>query len=158
MQYGASPKVVTPLTNLHSLADGAYWQSPSEDNNTDLAESLDIFVTIITTTTAGSATGYCDIFLAASVDGATDFSGNASGSEGAYAPAPGADEHSKNLLFLGRLACKADETTARTYRGQFTQSGLFKIPKDYSIVIVNRTGASLAASGNLVEILKNKVS
>jgi len=149
--------VALTVTNLHSLADASFWQSASVDNNVDKAVWIEVFVTLQTTTTAGSATGYANIYLAESPDGGTDFSGNASGTEGSYAPAPSAGENSKNLRPLGQIAMKADETTARTYRKNFVLAP-FTVPKSYSIVIENRTGAALNSAGNAVEILKNKVT
>ncbi|MGB8274056.1 MAG: hypothetical protein WCF16_02170 [Alphaproteobacteria bacterium] len=152
--YGSASALT--VTNLQSLANNSFWQSAGQDNDTDLAKTVDVFVTLGTTTTVGSATGYANVYVAPSADGGSTFAGAASGSEGSYAPSPSAAEQSKNLVFLGRIAMKADETTARTYSAQFTIGPDFDVPKNYSLVIENQTGAALASSGNAVGLLKNQ--
>lgn len=155
--YAGSPTTLTS-TALQSLADDAYWQSDGQDNAVDVAESVDVEVTIVTTTSVGDLAGYVDVFMSSSVDGGSTYSGLASGSEGTYAPSPSADDQSRSLDYLGRVHCRAEETTARTYRKKVNIVPLFKLPKRYSIVIVNRTGQALASSGNTVKLLKNTVS
>ena len=56
------------VTNLNSLADATYWASATYVNSTNLSFEVDVFITILTTTTAG-ADGSVDIWVAPSVDG-----------------------------------------------------------------------------------------
>ena len=79
------------VTNLHSLGDGAWWQSAVIDNGTVKGLWMELFITILTTTTAGSD-DFVDVYLAGSTDGGTDFAGGASGSEGSYTVVGNSDE------------------------------------------------------------------
>ena len=149
--YGASPTALT-VTNLQSLADGAFWQSAAQDNDTAGAMLVRIFLTIVTTTTAAAAVGDIRLLVAGSVDGGTDFAGGASGTEGAYTVVGNSDDH---LTLLDFITIDATETTARTYEIEVV---LENVPKDYSLIIEQNTGAALASSGNSVEILIEKFS
>lgn len=134
------------VTNLHSLADGSFWQSSAIDNGTTKGFILELFITIATTTTAASNVGYIDVYYAGSTDGGTDFAGGASGTEGSYTNS--GNNNVRHMELIASLYCDATETTARTfeYRRNFRDIG-----EDFSIVIGNQSGAALASSGNLVE-------
>jgi len=153
--YGAT--VSLTVTNLHSLADASAWNSDKIDNATDTAVWVDVMVTIVTTTTAGSATGYLDVYLSGSTDEGTNFAGSPDGTEGAYSPSPSLAAQLRNMIRLGRINAPANETTARTYEKWF-QIPPWLVPKDYQIVIVNQTGTAIASSGNLVELEKNSIA
>ena len=137
--------VVTPpaVTALNSLASTAYWASPNFDNETNLAYEVEVFVTLLTTTTAGTA-GSCDVYLAGSNDGGTDYAGDVTGSDAAWVPV--GDEVSE-LRFLGALAYTS-ETTARTQKQRFL---ITDIPKDFKLVVYNGTGTALGATTCAVE-------
>lgn len=149
--YGSSSALT--VTNLHSLANNLLWQSAGQDNATDKAVFIELFVTIVGNSTGGSATGYCNVFIAGSIDGGTDYSGGASGSEGAYTV--GTTVHKQNLQSLGQVYVPADATN--TGRGRFLVPS-FTVPRHYSVVLENKTGAALAAAGSAVEIAKHKVT
>ena len=155
--YG-SPISLT-VTNLHSLSDGSYWQSESLDNGTSGGWDYHVRAKLATTTTAASAQGHALIFVATSNDG-TDFDGEASGTEGSYAPNPGADEQSRNLYGPKVVSMQADETTARDYERQVSvRSVCGFMPKFFSLVILNNTGTGLASSGNEIEyVIENPQS
>lgn len=131
------------VTALNSLASAAYWASPNFDNATNLAYEVEIFVTILTTTTAG-VTGSCDIYVAGSTDGGTDYAGDVTGSDAAWVPV--GDEVSE-LDFLGSMTYTS-ETTARTQKQRFLLSN---VPQDFKLVILNSTGAALGATTCAVE-------
>lgn len=151
--YSASPTSLT-VTNLHSLADGSYWQSDSIDNGTEGGWDFHVRVKLATTTTSASAQGHALFFVATSNDG-TDFDGEASGTEGSYAPVPSADEQSINLYGPKVIAMKADETTARDFERQISvRATCGFMPKYFSLVILNNTGHTFASSGNEVEHVK----
>jgi hypothetical protein len=132
------------VTNLHSLGDGSWWQSASIDNSSSLAEEAHLFITILTTTTAGSD-GFVDVYLAASQDGGTDFAGGASGSEGSYTVTGNSDEQ---LRFVASIPVDASETTARTYE---FHTVVHDLPERFSILMENNTGAAIGSSTNAVE-------
>lgn len=131
------------VTALNSLATAAYWVGATFVNSTNLAFEVEIFVTILTTTTAGSD-GSCDIYVAGSVDGGTDFAGGVTGADTTYTPV--GDDISM-LQFLGSMTY-TNETTARTQRKRFVLSN---VPKDFKLVIFNGTGAALGATTCAVE-------
>ena len=136
---------------LNSLADGAYWQSASINNSVILGLWLEIFLTIVTTTTAGND-GSVDVYIAPSIDGGTDFAGGASGSQGSYSDSGNVDPDL--LTFIGSVPIDASETTARTYEGYLQLPA--NVPEYFSIVLQNNTGAALASSGHAVEYRLNK--
>jgi len=139
------------VTNLHSLGDGSYWQSATIDNGTVKGFWVELFITILTTTTAGSADGYIEVYYAGSTDGGTDLAGGASGSEGAYTNS--GNNNVKHMQTIDVLPCDASETTARTfkYRAIFRDIG-----EDFSIVIGNQSGTAIGASTNAVEYRLHK--
>lgn len=138
------------VTNLHSLSDGAWWQSAKIDNGTIKGFWMELFVTILTTTSSGDAKGSVDVYLAASVDGGTDYAGGASGAEGSYTPV---DESDAQLRHLAAMPVKADSVTARTFKFNIA---VHDIGEDFSIVVENNTGVALGATINAVEYRLHK--
>jgi len=132
------------VTNLHSLGDATWWQSAAIDNGTVKGFWLELFITILTTTTAGSD-GTVDVYLAGSTDGGADFAGGASGSEGSYTVVGNSDEQ---LQLIASISIDASETTARTYKARLFVDN---IGEDFSIVIENNTGTALGSTVNAVE-------
>ena len=132
------------VTNLHSLGNGSWWQSAVIDNGTIKGIWMEIFVTILTTTTAGSNAS-CDVYMAASVDGGTDFEGSASGTEGSYTVTANSEDQ---LTVIGYMSVDASETTARTFKKRFV---VHDIGEDFSILIENNSGTAIGATTNAVE-------
>jgi len=110
------------VTNLASLANGAYWVSPNVDNNTELAHEIETLISLLTTTTAG-ATGAIIVYIAGSLDGTTYAGGITTESNATYTPI--GDDVSE-WSFLGGFTYTA-ETTARTLQKRFR---LLDIPKN----------------------------
>ena len=137
------------VTNLQSLGDDSYWQSAVIDNAGG-AFTMEIFLTIVTTTTAGSATGRVDVFIAGSTDGGTDFAAGASGSEGSFTDS--ANTRIRQARLIGTMPVDASETTARTLKYHFITA---QLPEDFAILIGNQTGTGLGSSGNAVEYRLN---
>ncbi len=146
--YAASPDALT-VTNLHSLGDGAFWESANRDNDVDKALAIDIFITLVSTTTAGDADGYANVYIAASVDGGTDFAGTSP--DGTESTETFVASQYKNMDRIGTIPMDASETTARTFKQNFRVD---LPPKDYVIVIEQQSGVALGSSGNLVEIME----
>jgi len=132
------------VTNLHSLGSDSWWQSAAIDNGTIKGLWVEIFVTILTTTTVGSD-GTVDLYYAGSTDGGTDFAGGASGSEGAYTITGNMNEQ---LKLIDSIRIDASEASARTYK---FRTEFHNIGEDFAFVIHNQTGAGLGASTNAVE-------
>ena len=137
------------VTNLHSLGNGSWWQSAAIDNGTIKGLWMELFITILTTTTAGS-NATCDVYMAGSVDGGTDFEGNASGTEGSYTVVANSEDQ---LTLIGGMPVDASETTVRTFRKRFVISD---IGEDFSILIENNTGTAIGATVNAVEYRLHK--
>ncbi len=142
---------VLTVTALHSLGDDAFWQSDSVDNNTILAFWAEIFITIVTTTSAAAdALGVINLRFAASEDD-TIFAGQLTGSEGSYADTANLDH--KHTDHVRSFSCDAIETTARTYR---YRAIVHDLPRYFALLIENKSGQGLASSGNVVEYSLNK--
>jgi len=140
--FGANTALT--VTNLHSLGDGAWWQSDVIDNGTIKGMWMEVFVTILTTTTAGN-NATCGVYMAASVDGGTDFEGGASGTEGSYTIVANSEDQ---LTSIGSMPVDASEVTARTFKKRFV---VHDIGEDFSILIENNTGVAIGATVNAVE-------
>lgn len=134
------------VTNLHSKGDGAYWQSAKIDNGTIKGFWIELFITILTTASPGSADGYIEVYYAGSTDGGTDFAGGASGTESTFTNS--GNNNVKHMNTIDVLPCDASETTARTfkYRTVFKDIG-----EDFAIVIGNQSGEALGSTTNTVE-------
>lgn len=142
---------ILTVTALHSLGDDAFWQSDSVDNNTILAFWAEIFITIVTTTSAAAdAFGTVDLYLGASEDD-TIFAGQLTGSEGSYSDTLNLDH--KHTDFIRSFSCDAVETTARTYR---YRAIVHNLSRYFALLIQNKSGTGLASSGNVVEYSLNK--
>ena len=133
------------VTNLSSLADAAYWVSSVFDNTNIRAHTLEIFITLDTTTTAGTS-GSIDVFIAGSVDGGTNFAGGiTTESDATYSPVGDDMLHWKLLGSLNYTA----ETTARVMKKRFS---MYDIPKHFKLVILNDTGTALGSGNTAIEL------
>lgn len=132
------------VTNLHSLGNGAWWQSAVIDNGTVKGLWMELFITILTTTTAGS-NGTVDVYYAGSTDGGTDFAGGASGTESAYTVVANSSDQ---LDLIDSMPIDASETTARTFKKRMV---VHDIGEDFAILIENNSGTAIGATVNAVE-------
>jgi hypothetical protein len=116
------PKTVITIS-LNSLANGAGVTSSAIDNSTNRFQDFLIDVTIDGTTATNA---WLQVLLVPSLDGTAFASTNSS-------------------IPIGII----DLSTTTPQRGIFSLSNaLFQAPKDFKIIVINRTGAVLAASGN----------
>ncbi len=130
------------VTNLASLASGAYWVSPNVANGTELAHIIEMVLTILTTTTAGSD-GSIDVSIAGSVDGGTKYAGGITNESNAvYVPLGDDVTHWKPIGLL----TYTHEATARTMLKRFSISD---IPKDFKYIVYNGTGTAFGATVSL---------
>jgi hypothetical protein len=137
------------VTNLHSLASSptAGWQMAVVDNTTDLY--LDALVQVVldfaNTAPANDACAY--VFAYAALN--TSYSNPASGSQGAITLTSIATT-AQNLKLLGVMPYNtADEVVESAV---FSVAAAFGgvLPPKWGLVIINYSGAALAASGNVV--------
>ncbi len=135
-----------------SMADGAAYQTDGIDNSASGQDAFGykIAVDVTTTTTAGSATGYIDVYVSESVDAETSYAGEVpSGGEGALTSTTiTLAERFLNMKFLGRMNVPADDTTA------FTFNKVFDYPwaaEWFKVIISNQTGAALATTAGTVK-------
>jgi len=136
---------VLTVTNLHSLGDNAFWQSAKITNNVILGFWAEVYVTIVTTTSAGDANGVINLRMAASEDD-TLFAGQLTGSEGSYADTANLDH--RHTSQVASFPCDASEVTARTYR---YRAVIHDLPKFFALLIENKSGQALASAANVVE-------
>ena len=150
--------VALTVTNLNSLASSATagWQSARIDNQTSV-KALDYEITIkldmANTAPANDKAVYVYISPAVTTDGGTTWlqadGGTTtlpSGSEGTYTIA--GVTTTNNLDLLRALAYT---TADQVIQGTMRLSDLYDtMPDGFSIIIVNYSGAAVAASGNIV--------
>ena len=146
--YGTT--TVLTVTNLQSLGDDSFWQSASIDNTTIKGFWMEVFITVVTTTTAGDANGVINLRMAASEDD-TIFAGQLTGTEGSYSDTLNLDY--RHTTPIASFSCDALETTARTFR---YRAVIHDVPKYLALLIENKSGAALASSGCVVEYAIHK--
>ena len=139
--YGTSNQALT--ITLASLASASSRQSTAVDNTTNLFMDAKVSVKIKTNASGVSATGSVNVFVAATADGGTTYSGGCGASDAAFAG------NKDSLIYLGSIPAIA---VATTYVGIFNLSRAFGfggIPSNWVIVIDNESGAALdATAGN----------
>ncbi len=147
--YGST--TVLTVTNLQSLADDAFWQSDSIDNVGGVKGFwVEVYITIVTTTSVGDDNGVINLRMAASEDDSI-FAGRLTGSEGAYSNTLNLD--ARHTTPVAGFSCDASETTARTYR---YRAVIHDVPKFFALLLENKSGEALASSGNVVEFAIHK--
>lgn len=150
--FGASPTALA-VTALHSIANNTFWKSAAVNFSTNSPMFILVQVTLVTSTTAGSATGYSNVYLACSPDG-TDYDANLTAGDAAWtSTSPSAAEQSKSFQLLGRISMQSTAAASYTYRRSFFVPPS-TLPKYGVFIIENQRGATLAASGNAVKYLE----
>lgn len=140
LNYGAETQI---NIDLDGLLDAAYRQSDNIDNGAN--GFTEIWVGgIIDGGSAGSVSGYINVYAAISADDEGVYSGGATGVDGAYTDASGS--HAGNLIFVRRIICRSD--SAYNHEFCFPLSPAFNgvIPEDFSLIFENRTGATLGTT------------
>lgn len=139
--FGTSNQALT-LT-IASLSNGSARESTVVDNTSNLFMDVKLAVKVKTNAAGTAATGAVNIFVYATADGGTTYSGGATGSDAAYT------NNKDALIFLGSLPTVANATT---YVSMFSLSRAFGyggIPAKWGIVIDNQSGAALdSTAGN----------
>ena len=143
------------ITNLNSLASSATagWQSIRIDNTSELAIDFEIGIKLTMANTAPANDKAVYLYIAPCYyDGSTWYQGDGGtatlpgGAEGTYTIASPND-----LKLLGVLNYT---TQQMVLQGTFLLSNVFgmSIPQGFQIIIVNYTGAAIAASANRVAV------
>lgn len=142
-QYGSATAITCTLA---SLSSGNSRQSASVTTTNGIAtgigyEDVAVQLEVKTAASSTSSTGYVTVFIAASLDGGTTFTGGATGSDAAYTT--NGDE-----IVLGSFVANANAT--KFYGGPWSvRAALGFIPQQFSIIVQNNTGAALdATEGN----------
>lgn len=142
--------VTMTVTNLHSLASSATagWQSAVVDNMTDLYEDALVQVVLDFANTAPANSRAAFIYAYAGLE--TTYTNPASGSE-ATITLTDVTTTAQNLKLVGSVPYNtADEAVESAV---FSVAAAFGgiLPPKWGLVIVNHSGAALAASGNTVK-------
>jgi hypothetical protein len=138
------------VTNLHSLASSqtAGWQSAVVDNTSNLYLDALVQVVLDFANTAPANDKCAYVFAYAGLD--TVYSDPASGSEGTIT-VPNVGANALNLRLIGKV--NYTTTDAVTESAPMSVAAAFGgvLPPKWGLVIVNYSGAALAASLNTVK-------
>ena len=141
---------VLTVTNLHSLGDNAFWQSDELDNSSVKGFWAEVFITIVTTTTAGDAAGLINLRMGAGrVTG--QLAGQMTGNEGTYLDTLNRDH--RHTTPVQGFPCDANEVTARTYK---YRAVIHDLPEFFALLIENKSGTAIASAGNEVRVRIHK--
>jgi hypothetical protein len=139
------------VTNLHSLASSATagWQSAEVDNTSN--EYLDALVQVVldfaNTAPANSRGAY--VYAAGGLETGV-LSNPASGSQGAITLLD-VTANAQNLRLIGFIPYATQDEVAESSPMSVAAAFGGILPPFWSIVIINHSGAALAASGNTVK-------
>jgi hypothetical protein len=145
--------VTMTVTNLHSLANSATagWQSAVVDNSSGLWLDALVQVTLDFANTAPGSS-LCAYVLAYGGIESGVYSNPASGSEGTIT-LTNVTTTGQNMRLLGTIPYTTQNEVAES--SPFSVATAFGgvLPKYWGVVIINFSGAALAASGNTVKYL-----
>lgn len=143
--YGTSNQTITiTLASLANSTVGVGRASTVIDNTSTLAEDALLSLTLVSASSGVSATGYVGIYLYGTADGGSNYTESATGSDaGITLTQP------SNALLIATVNVVA---VSKTYKvGPFAickSTGLYMLPQKWGIILVNSSGAALAASGH----------
>ena len=138
-KYGTNNQAIT--CTFTSLTNNSQRQSTAIDNTSNVFIEALVFVTVKSGASSTSSTGYVNVYAYGTVDGGTNYSDGASGSDGSITlTAP------PNMRLIGTINVVANATTYKG--GPFAVSVAFGgvLPDHWGIVIENKTGGTLDAS------------
>lgn len=139
--YGSNAQAIT--CTINSLASASARASSAIVNNNSIPyEDYLVNVTIVSGSTATSATGYVNVYAVGSVDGGSTYGEGATGSDAAITlTVP------SNARLIGTLNVVANTTTYHS--NPFSVASAFggTLPDHVAIIISNQSGHALAAAG-----------
>ncbi len=146
--YGSAGQAIT--ITLASLGDGAIRQSTAVDNSTNLFMDALVMVKIKTAASGVDSNGVVRIYVYATVDGGSSYSGECTGTDSSLSTA-------RNLSLLGVMTANAVSTTfySPVYSVASVCNGT--LPEKWGIVIENGTGAALDSTGGNHSVLYHGV-
>ena len=146
-KYGTNNQAITiSLGSLASSTSGAGRASTVVDNTTNQFVDALVSVKITTNATTGTiATGYATVYAYGTTDGGTTYTENATGTDAVITLT-----QPTNAKPIGVLNLVANNTAYAA--GPFSVAKAFDgiLPDHWGIIVVNSSGASLNAAGNLV--------
>lgn len=139
------------VTNLHSLANSATagWQSAVVDNTANLYEDAQVFVELDFANTAAANSRAAFVYAYAGIETGV-YTNPASGSEGTIT----LPDVTANALSVRRIGTLPYVTTdEKVENGPFSVAQAYGgiLPPFWGVVIINHSGAALAASANTVK-------
>ena len=138
-KYGSNNQAIT--CTITSLTNGSQRQSTAIDNTSNTFIDAMVFVTVKTNASGTSASGSCNVYAYGTVDGGSNYSDGATGSDGSITlTSP------PNMRLIGTINCVANAATYKA--GPFAVSLAFGgvLPDHWGIVVENKTGGTLDAS------------
>ena len=144
--YAAEATITLTLT---SLGNGSWRQSTVVNNTTDLYTDALVGGSVQTGTL--SAGGSIDFFCYGQTNDDPDYTGGASGTDGAYT----ADGEELLFPFLGTIITDDTDDDRDMAFGPWPVAPLFggHLPQRWGIVVENNTGAALHATGTNNEVV-----
>jgi hypothetical protein len=139
--FGSNTSIT--ITSVASLTNNSQAGSAVVDNTSNLYLDAQVVAIIKTASASTSSTGYCNIYAYASIDGGSNYSDAVTGADATQTlTVP------PNLRLIGVMNCVANSTTYVS--SAFSVAAAFggTLPPKWGIVIENKTGATLAASGS----------
>lgn len=145
INYGSEQTLT--VTNLHSLANSATagWQSTAVDNSSDLyVDAMVYFVLDFANTAPANSRG---VFVFAYSGIGSSYTNPASGSEGTIT-LPDVSANPLSLRTIGFIPYVTQDEIVES--AHFSVAAAFGgvLPTKWGIVLMNHSGAALAASGN----------
>lgn len=146
LRYGTVTSMT--VTSLNSLASSttAGWQSAAVDNSTDLYENAFVQVIVDMANTAPANSKALFVYAYGALE--TSYTNPASGSEGTITLTD-VTTTSQNLRLIGTMPYNTADEVIESDIFEVSPGGVL-MPK-WGIVIINHTGAAIAASGNSVK-------
>lgn len=138
-KFGTSNQSIT--CTITSLANNGQRQSTVVDNSSNVFEDALVFVTVKSAAASTSSTGYVVVYAYGTVDGGSNYTEGASGSDGSITlTAP------PNVRQIGAINVVANSTTYKG--GPFSVAAAFGgvLPEKWGIIVENKSGATLDAS------------
>lgn len=139
------------VTNLHSLASSTTggWQSAQVDNTSDLYEDALVQVVLDFANTAAANDKAAYVYVASGLETGV-LSNPASGSEGTIT-LTNITANAQNLRLLGVVPYTTTDEVAESSVFSVATACGGNLPPFWSVVIMNYSGAALAALGNTVK-------
>jgi hypothetical protein len=138
-KYGTNNQSIA--CTITSLANNGQRQSTAIDNTGNTFIEALVFVTVKSNASGTSASGYVNVYAYGTVDGGSDYTDGATGTDGSITlTSP------PNMRLIGTINVVANATTYKG--GPFAVSVAFGgvLPDHWGIVIENKSAATLDAS------------